>query len=76
MNTFATFCTVAALITVSVMSRASAAPADFDGVWIPDVKDQNRQETANVPPWKPEIVPQVAHMAAEEKAGRPFLVLS
>jgi hypothetical protein len=74
-NTFAALCTVAALIGMSV-SPAFAAPADFDGVWVPDVRDQHRQETANVPPWKPEIVPQVTHMAAEEKGGRPFLVLS
>ena len=75
-NTFTALCTVAALIGMSVVSAAFAAPVDFDGVWIPDVKDQHRQETANVPPWKPEIVPQVTHMAAEEKGGRPFLVLS
>ena len=63
------------LIGMSVVSRAYAAPPDLDGVWIPDVKDQKRQETENVPPWKPDILPQVQHMAAEEKAGRPFLVL-
>jgi hypothetical protein len=66
-------CTVA--IAVSAVSRSVAAPSDFDGVWIPDVKDQHRQETANVPPWKPEIVPQIQRLIAEEKAGRPFLVL-
>jgi hypothetical protein len=72
----ATLCLAAALVGMCVVSRAAAAPTDFDGVWIPDVKDQHRQETENVPPWKPEILPQVARMAAEEKAGRPFLVLS
>jgi hypothetical protein len=71
----ATQCIAVALIGMCVVSRAAAAPTDFDGVWIPDVKDQHRQETGNVPPWKPEILPQVARMAAEEKAGRPFLVL-
>jgi len=59
-----------------VVSLAHAAPSDFDGVWIPDVKDQHRQETENAPPWKPEILPQVRRLIAEEKAGRPFLVLS
>jgi hypothetical protein len=54
---------------------AIAALPDFSGVWVPDVKDQHRQETSNVPPWKPEILPQIQHMEAEEKAGRPFLVL-
>lgn len=29
-----------------------------------------------MPPWKPEILKQVQHLIAEEKAGRPFLVLS
>jgi hypothetical protein len=54
---------------------AIAALPDLSGVWVPDIKDQHRQETTNVPPWKPEIMPQIQHMAAEEKAGRPFLVL-
>jgi hypothetical protein len=59
-----------------VVARSSAAPPDFSGVWIPDVKDQKRQETENAPPWKPDIQQQIQHMVAEEKAGRPFLVLS
>jgi hypothetical protein len=79
-NTFlkksATFCVAVALIGMSVVSQACAAPPDFDGVWIPDVKDQHRQETENIPPWKPDILPQVQRLATEEKAGRPFLVLS
>jgi len=29
-----------------------------------------------MPPWKPDILPQIQHMISEEKAGRPFLVLS
>jgi len=73
---FAALSIVAALIGISVSSRAVAAPPDFDGVWLPDVKDQGRQETTNIPPWKPAIVPQIDHLAAEEKAGRPFLILS
>jgi hypothetical protein len=66
----------AALVGALVATGALAAPPDFSGVWIPDVRDQKRQETANMPPWKPNILPQVQHMIAEEKAGRPFLVLS
>jgi hypothetical protein len=62
-------------VLVGPFSRVSAAPPDFSGVWIPDVKDQKRQETENAPPWKPDILKQVQHMVAEEKAGRPFLVL-
>jgi len=75
-NKAAALSIVVALIGMSVVSRAVAAPPDLDGVWVPDVKDQGRQETANVPPWKPAIVPQIERLAAEEKAGRPFLVLS
>jgi hypothetical protein len=69
-------CCAAALVEAFVASHALAEPPDFTGVWLPDVKDQKRQETANVLPWKPEILPQIQHMIAEEKAGRPFLVLS
>jgi hypothetical protein len=72
----ATLLAAAAMIATLAVARAFAAPVDFDGVWIPDVKDQKRQEVQNVPPWKPEIVPQIQHMIDEEKAGRPFLVLS
>jgi hypothetical protein len=64
------------LLGVAAALPAAAAPSDFDGVWIPDVKDQHGQETQNPPPWKPEIVPQVERLVAEERAGRPFLVLS
>jgi hypothetical protein len=67
---------VEALTTVSAASQSGAAQPDLTGVWIPDVKDQYRQEDTNIPPWKPEILRQVQHMIAEEKAGRPFLVLS
>src|SRR3979411_3101701 len=69
-------CCAATLVGVSVVSHAVAAPPALSGVWVQDVKDQKRQETANTPPWKPDILPQVQHMIAEEKAGRPFLVLS
>jgi hypothetical protein len=71
----ATLLAAAAMIATLAVARAFAAPVDFDGVWIPDVKDQKRQEVQNVPPWKPEIIPQIQHMIDEEKAGRPFLVL-
>jgi hypothetical protein len=72
----AMMCCAAALLQTLVVSRASAEPPDLNGVWLPDVQDQKRQETGNLPPWKPDIAPQIQHMAAEEKAGRPFLVLS
>ncbi|WP_407157984.1 hypothetical protein [Bradyrhizobium sp. STM 3557] len=73
---FAIIGCVAALIDLSSGCAALANPPDLSGVWLPDIRDQKRQETANMPPWKPEIVPQVQHLISEEKAGRPFLVLS
>lgn len=65
----------ATLAAACVVRLAAAAPADFDGVWIPDIKDQKRQETQNMPQWKPDVMPQIHRMIADEKAGRPFLVL-
>jgi hypothetical protein len=73
---FATVLGIAVLVGVFVASRASAAQPDFSGVWVPDVKDQKRQEIEITPPWKPDVLKQIQHMVAEEKAGRPFLVLS
>jgi hypothetical protein len=73
---FAIICGVAALVGMSVVSKASAATPDLDGVWVPDTKDQRRQEKENMPPFKPEALKQVLHLVDEEKAGRPFLVLS
>ena len=62
---------------LQVMAPASAhASADLSGVWIPDVKDQKRQEVTNMPPWTADALAQIQHLVAEEKAGRPFLVLS
>ena len=63
-------------VTTFAASHARAEPPDFNSVWIPDVKDQHRQEVENMPPWKPDILLQVQRLIAEEKAGRPFLVLS
>ncbi|HTK33994.1 MAG TPA: hypothetical protein VL358_01745 [Caulobacteraceae bacterium] len=48
---------------------------DWSGVWNPDITDQNRQATANPPPWTPAVAKQIEHMTAEEKAGRPRLIL-
>ena len=81
----------AACLTALISSPASlqAAPAakpaaytalnalpDFGGVWVPDVRDQMRQATANRPPWTPKVAAEMAKMEADEAAGRPFLVLS
>ena len=66
---------VCAMLQAATLASAHAAP-DLSGVWIPDVKDQKRQEITNMPPWKADALSQVQHLVAEEKAGRPFLVLS
>ena len=55
-------------------ARAADAKHDIVGTWIPDQSDQARQITTNPPPWTPDIAAQVAHLQAEERAGRPFLV--
>jgi len=73
---FTTVLCAAVLVGMFGASQASAAPPDFSGVWVPDIKDQKRQEVEITPPWKPEVLKQIQHMVAEEKAGRPFLVLS
>jgi hypothetical protein len=44
---------------------------DWSGVWNPNVTDQNAQIESNPMPWKAEVLPQIAHLIAEEKAGRP-----
>jgi hypothetical protein len=81
----AVICASASLAAAAGLSIAQAeekdhaAPAalpDFGGVWVPDVKDQKRQEASNMPPWKDDIKRQIQHLAAEEKAGRPFFILN
>jgi len=48
---------------------------DWSGVWTPVISDQVAQEKTNPPPWKPQIAKQIAHMYAEEDAGRPFPII-
>jgi len=55
---------------------AIAALPDWSGIWTPDIGDQERQETANVPPWKPAAAKQIARMQSDTEAGRPFLVFA
>jgi hypothetical protein len=61
---------------VLAVSASVAKPPDLSGVWLPDVDDQSRQETQNIPPWKPEVRPQIQRMIADEDAGHPFLILN
>jgi hypothetical protein len=44
---------------------------DWSGIWNPNITDQDKQITTNMPPWKPEIAAKIEKMRAEEKAGRP-----
>jgi hypothetical protein len=44
---------------------------DWSGVWNPKITDQFAQMKTNPPPWTPKAAAQVAHMDAEERAGRP-----
>jgi hypothetical protein len=55
--------------------EALAKLPDLSGVWTPDVRDQARQETQNMPPWTPKIAKQIDHLIAEEDAGRPFPII-
>jgi hypothetical protein len=55
--------------------QALAKVPDFSGVWTPVISDQVAQEKSNPPSWKPAIAKQIAHMYAEEAAGRPFPII-
>jgi hypothetical protein len=55
--------------------QALAKLPDFSGVWTPVISDQVAQEKSNPPPWKAAIAKQIAHMYAEEDAGRPFPII-
>jgi hypothetical protein len=55
--------------------QALAKLPDWSGVWTPVISDQVAQEKSNPPPWKPAIAKQIAHMYAEEEAGRPFPII-
>ena len=48
---------------------------DWSGVWTPDATDQVAQMDGNPAPWTAPIARDIAHMEAEERAGRPFPVL-
>jgi len=78
-------CRVAADEAVSAAINAPPTPQDWlalsklpdwSGIWTPDVRDQEAQETGNVPPWNPAVRKQVTQMAADEEAGKPFLVFA
>jgi hypothetical protein len=54
---------------------ALAELPDFSGVWVPDVADQRRKERNERPPWTPAAQAQIDFLFAEDRAGRPKLIL-
>jgi hypothetical protein len=56
-------------------SAAIAERPDFSGVWLPDVADQRRKERNEMPPWTPAAKAQIDFLFAEDRAGRPKLIL-
>jgi hypothetical protein len=56
--------------------EALARLPDLSGVWVPDVADQRRQERVNDAPWTSAARRQIDHLFAEERAGRPRLLLA
>jgi len=55
--------------------EALAKQPDLSGTWTPDIADQVRQETQNMPPWTPKLDKQIKHLIAEDEAGRPFPII-
>jgi hypothetical protein len=77
---------LAAASPLAVAAAAHAQPSDGDwsalaqlpdlsGVWIPDVADQRRKERNETPPWTPAAKAQIDFLFAEDRAGRPKLIL-
>ena len=44
---------------------------DWNGVWVPDALDQNKQRVSNPPPWNEKAAAKAKFQADEQKAGRP-----
>jgi hypothetical protein len=44
---------------------------DWSGVWTPNVSDQAKREKSDPIPWNTKAAAQIAHLEAEEAAGRP-----
>jgi hypothetical protein len=74
----------AGLLAVAGPSLAQPSAADWNalgrlpdlsGVWVPDVADQRRQEREGRPPWTPQVQEQIDFLFAEDRAGRPKLIL-
>jgi hypothetical protein len=79
-------CALLALAAVAAAAAARSQPSaaewsalgelpDLSGVWLPDVADQRRKERAEQPPWTPVAKEQIDFLFAEDRAGRPKLLL-
>jgi hypothetical protein len=73
---------VAAIAAAASDAQPSAADwgalaelPDLSGIWVPDVADQRRKERGEVPPWTPTAKAQIDFLFAEDRAGRPKLIL-
>ena len=75
-----------ALVAVATVAAANAQPSatewsalarlpDLSGVWVPDVADQRRREREEHPPWTTAAKEQIDFLFAEDRAGRPKLIL-
>jgi hypothetical protein len=75
-----------ALVAAATVTAANAQPStaewsaladlpDLSGVWVPDVADQRRKERSEQPPWTEEAKRQIDFLFAEDRAGRPKLIL-
>ena len=73
---------IAAAAPLAAAAADSASPApldwaalarlpDWSGVWNFDLDDQNARIRTDPTPWTPKVAQEVAHLAAEEEAGRP-----
>ena len=75
-----------ALVAAATVGAANAQPSaaewsaladlpDFSGVWVPDVADQRRRERDEHLPWTAAAKEQIDFLFAEDRAGRPKLIL-
>jgi hypothetical protein len=75
-----------ALVAAGSLTGAHAQPSaadwsaiaelpDLSGIWVPDVADQRRKERNETPPWTPAAKTQIEYLFAEDRAGRPKLIL-
>jgi hypothetical protein len=79
-RTLLAFAAAATLTTAHAQPSAAdwsalAELPDLSGVWVPDVADQRRKERNETPPWTAAAKAQIEYLFAEDRAGRPKLIL-